>query len=245
LAGCTSAQRYREMPANGPRPHLLNAPFPSQPPSAVLVTVIVPRGPGSWKARALWDEYVVLLRNAESAPVTITAAELVDATGVAHAPGLDPWTLESRSATLRQAYDRAGIAFAEETAGAALYLGGIAAGSSAAAAAASTAGVTVTVLPGPLALVSVPAYVVGRTLVNREGRANIEADFRTRRLPLPLDLAPGRIRVGSLFFPMIPRPTVLRLCWRSGATAGVSELPLPFLSNLHVPSASRASPTRP
>ena len=60
------------------------------------------------------------------------------------------------------------------------------------------------------------------------------SEFGQRRLALPLTIAPGGARVGSLFFPMIPNPRALTLHWLSGTSGGELMLPLDSVHGLHV-----------
>lgn len=243
LAGCVSATKYKMARDGTPRAQLLNVAFPSAPLHAALTALIVYGGPGSWKREALWDEYVVTLHNPGDQPLIVSAAELMDHMAVARAPGADPWKLEDESKALCKEYDRMGVAFVKSATPAVLTIGGIAAGSAALAAATSTSAVTVTVLQGPLAAITVPSYLIGRVIANHEDRADIEAEFRLRRLALPLTLAPGQTRLGCLFFPMVPNPRSLGLRWSTGPASSESVLPLDFLHGLHVkapaPSAAR------
>ena len=240
LAGCVSATKCKMARDDTPRAQLLNVAFPSAPLQAALTTLIVYGGPGSWKREALWDEYVVMLHNAGDQPLVVSAAGLMDHTGVARAPGADPWKLEDESKALCKEYDRMGVAFVQSATPAVLTIGGIAVGSAALAAATSTSAVTVTVLQGPLATVTVPSYLLGRVIANHEDRADIEVEFRLRRLALPLTLAPGQTRLGCLFFPMVPNPRSLGLHWSTATVSGESALPLSFLHGLHVKSPAPA-----
>ncbi len=233
LAGCTSATNYQMARDDTPRAQMLNIPFPVAPVQATLATVIVYGGPGSWKREALWDEYVVTLRNPGDQPLMVVSAELMDNAGHGRAPGGDPWKLEEESKALCKEYDRLGVAFVKSATPAVLTVGGIAVGSAALAAATSTSAVTVTVLQGPLATVTVPSYLLGRSVANAEDRADIETEFRLRRLALPLTLAPGQTRLGALFFPMVPRSLTLRLRWQWGSEHGETELGLEILRGLH------------
>jgi hypothetical protein len=61
--------------------------------------------------------------------------------------------------------------------------------------------------------------------------------FNRRRLPLPLTLAPGETRTGSLFYPMVRSPSSLTLHWSTDTGSAMSVLPLEFLHELHVPAA--------
>jgi hypothetical protein len=79
--------------------------------------------------------------------------------------------------------------------------------------------------------------------INRHHKSAIKAEFNRRRLPLPLSLAPGETRTGSLFFPMIPNPRSIDVNWSTGSGTGDSVLALDFLYGLHVPAASAANLT--
>lgn len=236
FAGCVSAGKYRAARPDTPRAQMLNIAFPPAPLQSTLATLIVCGGPGSWKREALWDEYVVMLRNPGTEPVTLTAAELTDFADNARSCGADPWKLEGQSKALCKEYDRAGVTFIRSATPAVLTIGGFAAGSAATAALLSTSTVTITVLQGPLALVTVPGYIIGRTLANREDKSDIEAEFNIRRLVLPVTLAPGQTRTGCLFFPMVPNPRALRLDWRFAHGQGAAVLDLAFLHGLHAPA---------
>src|SRR5271166_6629622 len=93
LSGCV-AIKY-QMAQKGAPPAALLSITDSQPPIDVGVrSVIVDGGPGSWKRRALWDEYVVTIRNQSEQPLTVVAAALIDFSGKPLSPGADPWALE-------------------------------------------------------------------------------------------------------------------------------------------------------
>ena len=242
LTGCISDSKYDMARDDTPRAQLLNVAFPPAPLQAALTTLIIYGGPGSWKREALWDEYVVTLHNPGDQPLTVSTAVLVDQSGIACTPGEDPWKLEDESKALCKEYDRKGVAFVKNAKPAVLTIGGIAAGSAALAAASSTGAVTVTVMQGPLAAVTVPTYFLGRAIANDEDGADIEAEFRLRRLALPLVLAPGQTRLGCLFFPMVPSPHSLSLRWSRGSESGECVLALEFLHGLHIKSSGPAQP---
>lgn len=231
LASCVSATKYKMARGDTPRAQLLNVAFPSASLQATLTALIVYGGPGSWKREALWDEYVVTLHNPGDQPLIVSAAGLVDHTGVARAPGADPWKLEDESKALCKEYDRMGVAFVESATPAVLTVGGIGAGSAALLAATSSGA---TILQGPLAAITIPSYLIGRVIANHEDRTDIEDEFRLRCLALPLTLAPGQTRLGCFFFPMVPNPRSLGLRWSTGQDAGETVLTLGFLHGLHV-----------
>jgi hypothetical protein len=91
--------------------------------------------------------------------------------------------------------------------------------------------------------VALPAYGLAIWGINRHHKAEIKDEFNRRRLPLPLSLAPGETRTGSLFFPMVPNPRSMDLKWSSEARKGDSVLPLDFLVGLHVTAVSADSRT--
>jgi hypothetical protein len=71
------------------------------------------------------------------------------------------------------------------------------------------------------------------------------AEFKRRRLALPLTLAPGETRTGSVFYPMVRNPSSLELRWSSESSSGQAALPLDFLRGLHVPTAPAESAPKP
>lgn len=227
-AGCVTSG-YRAAPKNTPSPQLLNVGFTPGRFDAQLVGVITYNGPGSWKRNAFWDEYVVRVRNAGSEPVTITAPGLTDSAGTAQAAGDAPWALEKKSRTLERQYRSQGIAFVRYTAPGLLIVGtGAAAIASAgvfSAAAATAAAATV---------VALPLYYIAVLTINHSNKGAMEREFTKRRLVMPLTLAPGEARTGSLFFPMVPGPRSLSLHWSDSASQGDAALELDFLRDLHL-----------
>ncbi len=243
FAGCISP-RYKLAPKSTPPVVPLNVVVAQPPVELVLNAVIIYKGPGSWKRQALWDEYVVTIRNQGEGPLTITAATLVDFAGVSLQPGVDPWALEKESQTLEQRYKKAGVAFARNALPGVLILGtGTAAlmaiGPFAAGAAVAAAAVTV---------VALPVYYIVVLSVNHSNKSAVKAEFARRRLALPITFGPGETHTGSLFFPMVPNPQSLNAQWVTGPTGGEIKLSLEFLRGLHVPSPSPAAtipPTSP
>ena len=222
-----------------PPPSMLNAAFSPAPLGATLNTVIIYRGPGSWKREAFWDEYGVTLHNPGTEPLTVTAVALVDFAGTARPAGDNPWKLESESKTLERKFRDAGVAFARNAGPAALWVGaGYAASMSA-----ILGGGGLSVL-GSAVVVGVPVYFVTVTVINHHNKSAIVAEFNRRRLVLPLTLPPGATLTGSFFFPMGPNPRSLRLNWSSGSDNGEAVLALGFLHGLHDPSGSAIAQTR-
>ncbi len=239
LSGCVAA-KYRMAQKDTPPPVPLHLAVTQPPVAAVVDTVIVYQGPGSWKREAFWDEYVVTLHNQGDQPLTITSATLADFAGVRRAPGDNPWTLESESKTLERKYREAGVAFVRYTAPGVILAGtgvGLAEASLMSAGAAGAA---------TIFLVALPVYYTSVIMINHDRKAAIVAEFKRRRLALPLTLAPGETRTGSLFFPMVPNPRSLSLAWSGGAASGELSIGLESLHGLHMaPPARAAAPAPP
>lgn len=212
---------------------------------AMVNTVIVLQGPGSWKRNAYWDEYVISLTNRGGAPLTIESAALSDFQGQTVSPGRDPWLLERQS----RDYEARIVS----TAGDVLKIGGgvflaggtgIAAGT-AVALATGTGGWAAMGMLGLGFVAAIPVYAVGTVYRNVSNKHKIEEEFARRSLALPLTLPPGQLTQGSLFFRVSPGPRRLALRVRSDDGArhdAVIELaPLAGLHLKPAPSPKRAA----
>ena len=236
LASCVSPRYKLAKTPAAPAP-ALNVPFPQQGLDATLGTVIIYGGPGSWKREAFWDEYVVAFHNSGDEPLQVVAVTLQDDAGVAQSAGDDPWVLERQSKTLERRYRDAGMTFARLAAPRAIMasaepavVAGAGIGTAGAAAIASTA------------VVALPVYGVAIWGINRSNKSAILTEFNRRRLPLPLNLAAGETRTGSVFFAMVPNPRSLAAHWVHASASGDAALDLAFLHGLHVePSAMDAA----
>ncbi len=232
--------KYKFAGKHTPPARALNIPFPPAPVAANLASVITDGSPGSWKREAFWDEYIVTLRNTEDQPLQVVSITLVDFDGASLSPGADPWALERQSKTLERKYRDAGVTFARIAAPRILVASAepavIASAGIGAAGAAAVATATA---------VALPVYGLATWGRNRHYKAAIKKEFDRRRLPLPLRLAPGETRTGSLFFPMVPNPRALALNWASASVSADSVLGLEFLRGLHIKaeSAGRANRT--
>jgi hypothetical protein len=237
LTGCVSS-KYKFASKNTPPVRALNVNFPPAPFQANLYTVITFGGPGSWKREAFWDEYVVSIHNQGDQPLQIASVTLVDFAGTPRLAGDDPWALERESKSLERRYRDAGMTFVRIAAPrvlvAAAEPGAIASAGigSAGAAAAATA-----------TAVALPVYGLAIWGINSHNKAAIKAEFTRRRLTLPLSLAPGETRTGSLFFPMVPNPRSLGVNWSNESGKGDSVLALDFLHGLHVKAAAADTAT--
>jgi hypothetical protein len=240
--GCVAA-KYKLAKKNTPPVQALGIAFPSSAPlQPTLAALIVYGGPGSWKREALWDEYVVTIQNSGRQAVTVDAATLTDSAGNEVAAGVDPWVLEKQSKILEKQYRTGGLTFVR-TAGPAVIILGV----GATAAAATTASVFVSAAAVGAALAGVailPVYYASVWGINHHNKKAVMAEFTRRRLPLPLTLAPGETRTGSLFFPMVRDPHFLNLHWSSDTGTGQATLSLDFLHGLHVPATQTDAATR-
>jgi hypothetical protein len=236
LGGCVSS-RYRAAKKETPPAQLLNVALTSGPLELTLNTVITYNGPGSWKRNACWDEYVVTVRNPDGQPLTVTTSALIDIGGAIRPAGGNPWALEKESKTLERQYKDTGVAFVRYTAPAVVIVGS-------GALAVSSAGVLTAAGGTALGatIIALPVYYAVVLTVNHHNKVAMEEEFTKRRLALPLTLAPGATRTGSLFFPMVPNPRSLRLGWTNGAGGGDTHLPLGFLHGLHVEAPAPSGP---
>lgn len=242
LTGCLSP-RYQHAGKKTPPPVMLNAQFPAAPLHASLETLIMPDGPGSWKKKAYWDEYVVTLHNSSDQPLRIASAELVDFAGSPKQTGDDPWKLERESKNLVKRYQDAGMTVVRVAGPRVLVT---AAEPAVAGATLGTAGAATAATATAVALPVYGATVLG---INIHNKKSITAEFNRRRLKLPLVLPPGETKTGSLFFPMVPNPQSLVLHGSSEARGDDSSgrdsvLPLDFLQGLHVKGAPETDATQ-
>jgi hypothetical protein len=224
LTGCVTAKKYKMAKEDTPPAAVLNYGAATPALELKLVTVIVYDGPGSWKQRALWDEYVVSLTNRSDGPLSVESAALVDLLGVEQMPGADPWKLEQLSETNWRKYGRVGQfvlgvgAFAGVTELSVIgygITGGVASG-------------VFFVMP---AVLLVDIATVG--VLNHRNKAKVQKEFDRRRLSLPLRLASGAMVQGSFFFPMTPGPQRLILKGRAVEAPLELVLDLAPLAGLH------------
>jgi len=96
LAGCVT-RGYKLAPKDAPAATALNLPAAQPSVDATLQTVIVYKGPGSWKREAYWDEYVLTIANRGAVPLTITSAALHPTEGEPVAPTLGSWKNPARN----------------------------------------------------------------------------------------------------------------------------------------------------
>jgi hypothetical protein len=243
-AGCVS-NKYQAASALGAEPQWMNLDLAGAPVKSRLDAIIIYQGPGSWKKSAYWDEFLVTLTNESTETVTLASAGLVDYFDTLVPAGTDPWELEKASRAQRDRYTDAGLSFALNTLGyAALTYGAAGAGMLVGAAVTNTWGGLAAGATVGLAAVPLTAIVIYAN--NQKHRHEIEREFSRRRLALPLILAPGETRKGSLFFPMTVGPRALRLEWaRDNGRRTPNDLPLPMLAGMHLQAPSSPAPNKP
>jgi len=239
--GCV-ANKYKLAKRSVPAVQPLTIPFPPSPPlQASLVAVISYGGPGSWKREALWDEYVIALENRGAQPLTVGSATLADAAGTRYASSSDPWALEKQSKALEKQYRARGDAFLRNAGAGAVVIGaGAAVG--AAAGGATAYGFTPALVGAAAAIVVLPVYYLTVVGINHHNKKAIVAEYNRRRISLPLTLAPGETRTGSLFYPMVRSPSSLTLSWSNDTGTTATTLALEFLKLLHVPAPPTKAP---
>jgi hypothetical protein len=232
--GCV-ATKYKLAKKDTPPVQLVDIAFPLSPPLRVtLASLITYGGPGSWKREALWDEYVVRLENHGERPVTIDSTSLADAAGTPYGAGSDPWALEKQSRKLEQQYKDHGEAFLRAAGPGVLIVGVGAATFSAAAGGGAVFIVPAVAGVAAATVIALPVYYVTVLAINHHNKKAVMTEFMRRRLALPLTLAPGETRTGSLFYPTVRSPGSLALHWSNESGAATATLPLDFLHALHV-----------
>jgi hypothetical protein len=238
LHGCI-ATKYKLAKKNTPPVQFLNIAFPPTSPLVpTLATLISYGGPGSWKRQALWDEYVVTLENRGERPLSVDSATLADSAGTSYAAGTDPWALEKQSKALEKQYRDRGEAFLR-TAGPGVLLIGVGAATASATATAGGMAIVSPALGGAAvaAIIVLPVYYLAVIGINHHNKTAVMTEYKRRRLTLPLTIAPGETRTGSLFYPMVRSPASLTLNWSTEGGSAAAQLPLEFLRMLHVPPA--------
>jgi hypothetical protein len=231
-----TSKKYRLAKADTPAAQPLDLKVAVAPVDLTLATVIVFKGPGSWKREARWDEYVVVLLNRGEQPVVVDSAELIDLQGQVRTPGDDPWKLEKLSRSNWDKYGKTGLHVVEGAGAAALYAGAAvsaAYGSAMGGAGGAAGGVVVLSVIPIIGLVDISAVAV----MNHKNKASVQQEFQRRRLQLPHSVAPGESATGSLFFPMTPGPQRLILRGHNGELPLEVVLELGPLSGLHLQSA--------
>ena len=95
---------------------------------------------------------------------------------------------------------------------------------------------TTAVAAGGAGMLGIPLVLLGSGVRTAVARHGITREFERRRLELPLSLAGGATRTGSLFFPVTPDPARLELKVRDGSGRRFDlSIDLGPLAGLHLP----------
>jgi hypothetical protein len=220
LCGCISAKYKSAAEKTAPAP--LNL---SSEKTSVIVTVqsvIVYRGPGSWKRDAYWDEYIVSLTNQNRTPATLETVYLTDFTGTPSAPSDSPWVLEKQSRTREEELKANVKDVAIQVGGGYVVLTATVYG------AVAVCGWAVG------SLVALPAFAAGTIYSNVHHRHQIEDEFARRHIVLPATIAPGQTMQGSLFFRISPGPRQISFLVQNDGAYQKVIVDLTPLANLHL-----------
>lgn len=239
LTGCTSAA-YKSAPKSTPAPVPINLPSTEPPFEALVHTVIVYRGPGSWKRDAYWDEYVVTIANRGDGLIRVESASLTDFQNQVTTAGENPWALESTSRSLAdKSFGLVKSTALQIGGGVTVITAGVGVGAALTAATLSGvgAGAFGAAVGGVLTL---PAFIGGTIYSNISNRHSIEREFDRRRLPLPATLVPGQAVQGSLFFRISPGPRRLTLKCQVDDTPRDLVIDLSPLAGMHLKSTTVA-----
>ncbi len=231
LTGCVTSSKYKLAKKDTPPAQPLTWSVSVPPAQLTLETLIVVRGPGSWKYDARWDEYVVKVTNHGTQPMRFDSASLVDVLGELQFPGDDPWKLEKLSYTNWDKYGKAGVTllagygilgvYAMTT----LYVGY----------SGSLAAADAMIVAMPVLLI---VDVAGVAMIDHSRKGKVQQEFAKRRLAVPFTVAPGVSARGSLFFPMTPGPKRLTLKGKAEETPFELVLELKLLAGLHLKPAA-------
>lgn len=237
LQGCVSARYKLISEKKYEAPPTLEIAASDESLEVRIPHVIVFGAPGSWKEKALWDEYVVVLTNLGTEPIEVTEVILTTKWDPAVTPGHDPWEVERVSKGNLSRYQEIGVEVVKGAGVAAVAYVGFAAY----AVSEVSGGLIVSGSAGAAAgvggVILLPVYY-GYTLIkNHSNRKRCEEIFAERRLELPVTIDPGASVQGSLFFPITPDPQLARWAYLpagSGDGAVALEVLLTPLAGLHL-----------
>ena len=233
LTSCVSA-KYKMASADTPPPVLLNLEIKAHSVDALLNSVIIFGGPGSWKREAYWDEYLLSITNHGDHPVTLTSSMLIDFQDNQVMSGNDPWELQEQSKEWIKGYNP-GTTGVFLKVGAASLLTGAALGAYGLAIGAPVYGLGVfagVAVAGTI--LALPAVLLGTAIRSSIAINKIEDEFNRRRLILPATIPPGQVTQGSLFFRITPGPKRLTLLFSGHEADFDVSVDLAPLSDLHI-----------
>lgn len=207
---------------------------------AQVAWVLVSEGPGSWAEEAVWDEYLIRVRNTSAAPLEVVGAVVQDSSGHDAAPLASRKELIQASKATARRYKEQGVSVYAGLGGASMVklgAGSVAAGiayPSLVAGSWTTVGVTLgLVVTGP---------VLGTIGFVRASRARkMDKRIHARQTPLPLTIPPGEEVVLDLFFPIMPAPNSVTIGYRQdGVENAVAIDTRQALAGLHLPPPDAA-----
>jgi len=240
LTSCVSA-KYKMASEDTPPPVPLNVSAEANSVNALINTVIIFGGPGSWKRDAYWDEYMLSIRNHGEQPVALTSATLIDFQGNPVVSGDNPWELQDQSRAWVENYSSGTGGVIIKVGATSLLAGAIVGGAATATGAliAATYGVGVSAgmaaaVVATCTVIALPVVGISSVLLNVIRKHKIEDEFNRRRLMLPATIPPGQVTQGSLFFRVTPGPQRLSLLF-TGVDRGFDvSVDLKPLSDLHI-----------
>jgi len=245
LTGCVTSKKYKMAKKEGmPPARMFDWQASASSADLTLHSVIVFKGPGSWKREARWDEYTVTVANRGSAPLVVGEAVLIDLLGQPQVSGVEPWKLEKLSYTNWDKYGKTGLKLLAGAGAVTLYGAAVVAtslGSIMGGGAAAGGGVAILNIIPVVALVDITAVAI----MNNQNKKKVVAEFNRRRLALPLTIPGGQSVTGSFFFPMTPGPRKMFLRGGRGDQPVELALDLAPLAGLHIKPGAQKKTTPP
>ncbi|KQY50476.1 hypothetical protein ASD14_12250 [Lysobacter sp. Root494] len=211
--------------------------------NAQLTWVLVSESPGSWAEEAVWDEYLVRVRNTSTAPISITGAVLEDSSGTPATPLASRKELIKGSKQMARRYKDQGVTVytglggaGMGTLGAASTAGGVAYASTLSLGLMGGASSSSLAFGAAFGLIAT-GPVLGTVGIVRSVRASkMNKRIQARATPLPVTVAPGAAVMLDLFFPISPAPNALTVGYRAGdAEERVVIDTRQALAGLHLP----------
>ncbi|MBM3852366.1 MAG: hypothetical protein FJ399_04330 [Verrucomicrobia bacterium] len=228
--GCVSSNHQLASRKSSPAVAINLPGRPSTPVDAKLESVIVYDGPGSWKRRAFWDEYVVTVDNRSRLPITLTGAYLIDGDGNRISPGSDWQQLERQSAD----WWKRNATPENFALGAGQTVIAVGAGTGLVVAFAGLLGASLPAVGVGLASALVfggAAHLLEKP--DQDGQRLITEEFNRRQLALHAPVTAGDLAHGSLFFQVTPSPRELWLHYKVADQTHRVAIDLAPLIGLH------------
>jgi len=242
LCGCVHSRVLRQPAAEEPSRLGWSVETPDGA-SLTLRQLIVTNNSGTWVEDALWDEYVVEIRNDGDVAIQLQSLRLESA----HLPPQQP--LASRELLETATAENMGV-----LKGAGIVVGvGVVAPLALVATAGGGAGMTAGTLAAAavanlmvVGLIAGGTYVISKAAVQKKDRAYMDEELLRRSIVLPGSVPAGSSVSGSAFFPVTPQPTALVLELRDGGGTRELALDLTALESLDlVPKEKLGKQPRP